>query len=101
MREPYSILPRTLRNIPNAENLKNYGRGKSGEREKHRPRSYQSEDTASRKNYTDKSHKEKKVMTWKFATGIILVVIAILLIYSVFFWMPGRESRKEEKEDGT
>jgi protein-S-isoprenylcysteine O-methyltransferase Ste14 len=39
-------------------------------------------------------------MTWKFATGIILVVIAILLIYSVFFWMPGRESRKEEKEDG-
>lgn len=34
------------------------------------------------------------------ALGIILVVIAILLIYSVFFWMPGRESRKEEKEDG-
>lgn len=32
--------------------------------------------------------------------GIALVVIAILLIYSVFFWMPGRESRKEEKKDG-
>lgn len=31
--------------------------------------------------------------------GIILVVIALLLIYSVFFWTPGRESRKEEKED--
>lgn len=39
-------------------------------------------------------------MTWKYALGIILAVIAILLIYSVFFWMPGRESRKEEKEDG-
>lgn len=36
----------------------------------------------------------------KFATGIGLVVVAILLIYAVFFWMPGRESRKEEKEDG-
>lgn len=33
-------------------------------------------------------------------TGILLVVIAILLIYGVFFWMPGRESRKEEKENG-
>ena len=33
-------------------------------------------------------------------TGIILLVIAILLIYAVFFWMPSRESRKEEKEDG-
>jgi hypothetical protein len=32
--------------------------------------------------------------------GIILVLIALLIIYSVFFWMPGRESRKEEKEDG-
>lgn len=32
--------------------------------------------------------------------GILLVVIAILLIYGTFFWMPGRESRKEEKEDG-
>lgn len=31
-------------------------------------------------------------------TGIILLVIAISLIYAVFFWMPGRESRKEEKE---
>ena len=28
--------------------------------------------------------------------GIILVLIALVLIYSVFFWMPGRESRKEE-----
>lgn len=36
----------------------------------------------------------------KYAVGIALVLIAILLIYSVFFWMPGRESRKEEKEDG-
>ena len=39
----------------------------------------------------------------KYAIGIGLVVIAILLIYSVFFYMPGRESRKEEmeeKEDG-
>ena len=34
-------------------------------------------------------------------TGIILLVIAISLIYAVFFWMPGRESRKEEeREDG-
>ena len=33
-------------------------------------------------------------------TGIILLVIALVLIYGVFFWMPGRESRKEEKEDG-
>lgn len=32
-------------------------------------------------------------------TGIILLVIALVLIYAVFFWMPGRESRKEEKED--
>lgn len=31
--------------------------------------------------------------------GIILVVIAILLIYSVFFWMPGRESRREDMEE--
>jgi hypothetical protein len=36
----------------------------------------------------------------KYAVGIGLVVIALLIIYSVFFWMPGRESRKEEKEDG-
>lgn len=34
------------------------------------------------------------------AAGIALVVIALLLIYSVFFAMPGRESRKEEKENG-
>ena len=33
-------------------------------------------------------------------TGIGLRVIAILLIYAVFFWMPGKESRKEEKENG-
>lgn len=36
--------------------------------------------------------------------GIILFVIGILLLgavlYSVFCGMPGRESRKEEKEDG-
>lgn len=32
--------------------------------------------------------------------GIALVVIALLLIYSVFFAMPGRESRKEEKDNG-
>ena len=38
-------------------------------------------------------------MTWKFATGIGLVAVAILLIYSVFFYMPGRESRKEEREE--
>ena len=31
--------------------------------------------------------------------GIILVLIALLLIYSVFFYVPGRESRKEEQED--
>lgn len=31
--------------------------------------------------------------------GIILVLIALLIIYSVFFWTPGRESRKEERED--
>lgn len=41
----------------------------------------------------------------KYAIGIGLVVIALLIIYSVFFWMPGRESRNEEnrkgkKEDG-
>ena len=33
-------------------------------------------------------------------TGIILLVIAMALIYSVICWTPGRESRKEEKEDG-
>jgi hypothetical protein len=32
--------------------------------------------------------------------GIALLIISILIIYSVFFWMPGRESRKEEKENG-
>lgn len=33
--------------------------------------------------------------------GIILVLIALALIYAVFCWTPGRESRKEEeKEDG-
>ena len=32
--------------------------------------------------------------------GIALVIIALLIIYSVFFAMPGRESRKEEREDG-
>jgi hypothetical protein len=35
---------------------------------------------------------------------MVLFVIAILLIaailYSVFCWTPGKESRKEEKEDG-
>ncbi len=31
---------------------------------------------------------------------IILLVFALVLIYSVFFWTPGNESRKEEKEDG-
>lgn len=36
----------------------------------------------------------------KYAVGIGLVIIALLLIYSVFFWMPGKESRKEEQEDG-
>lgn len=36
----------------------------------------------------------------RYAVGIGLIVIALLIIYSVFFWMPGRESRKEEKEDG-
>ena len=36
----------------------------------------------------------------RYAVGIGLVIVAILLIYGVFFWMPGRESRKEEKEDG-
>lgn len=35
----------------------------------------------------------------KYAIGIGLVVVAILLIYSVFFYMPGRESRKEEREE--
>jgi Flp pilus assembly protein TadB len=34
------------------------------------------------------------------AFGIALFIIAILIIYAVFFWMPGRESRKEEKENG-
>lgn len=38
-------------------------------------------------------------MGQRLAIGIGLVVIAILLIYSVFFWMPGRESRKEEREE--
>jgi predicted amidophosphoribosyltransferase len=28
--------------------------------------------------------------------GIILVLIAPVLIYAVFFWAPGRKSRKEE-----
>jgi Flp pilus assembly protein TadB len=32
--------------------------------------------------------------------GIALFIIAILIIYAVFFWMPGKESRKEEKENG-
>ena len=36
--------------------------------------------------------------------GIILFIIGILLLgavgYSVFCFAPGRESRKEEKEDG-
>lgn len=33
--------------------------------------------------------------------GIILFVAALLLIwYAVGCWAPGRESRKEEKEDG-
>lgn len=36
----------------------------------------------------------------RYAVGIGLVIVAILLIYSVFFWMPGRESRKEEERDG-
>lgn len=36
----------------------------------------------------------------KYAVGIGLVVIALLIIYSVFFWAPGRESRREEEEDG-
>ena len=35
----------------------------------------------------------------KCAVGIGLVVIALLIIYSVFFWTPGRESRKEEREE--
>ena len=33
------------------------------------------------------------------AIRIGLVAVALLIIYSVFFWMPGRESRREEKED--
>lgn len=36
--------------------------------------------------------------------GIVLFVIGILLLgaifYSVFCWTPGKESRKEEKENG-
>ena len=36
--------------------------------------------------------------------GVILFVIGLLLIgavgYSVFCWTPGKESRKEEKENG-
>lgn len=33
--------------------------------------------------------------------GIILLAIAILLIgYACGCWMPGKESRKEEKENG-
>lgn len=32
--------------------------------------------------------------------GIALFLIALVLIYSVFFYTPGRESRKEEAEDG-
>ena len=37
------------------------------------------------------------------AKGIVLFLIAMLLIglvlYSVFCWTPGRESRKEEEQD--
>ena len=38
-------------------------------------------------------------MGQKLAIGIGLVVVAMLLIYSVFFYMPGRESRKEERDE--
>lgn len=38
-------------------------------------------------------------MSSKLAIGIGLVVIALLIVYSVFFYAPGRESRKEEREE--
>ena len=31
--------------------------------------------------------------------GIILLVIALVLLYSVFCYAPGKESRKEEDND--
>lgn len=33
------------------------------------------------------------------ALGIILFVIALVLAYSVICWTPGKESRKEEKQN--
>ena len=36
---------------------------------------------------------------WDIVIGAVLVLTAILIIYSTFCWTPGNESRKEEKED--
>lgn len=39
------------------------------------------------------------VILWVIVAGIIAFFLAVL--YAVFAWAPGRESRREERKDGT